>query len=77
MKRLNKSIVIPAVLLIYLGVMAYMAWPAYRAGEFPAWQYFGTIGLTLGIVVALHFIIKKRDQLRHARREDQEKRQEP
>lgn len=73
MKHLNKSIVIPAVLLVYLGVMAYMAWPAFRAGEFAAWQYFGTIGLTLAIVVALHFLIKKREQLRREREEDSKK----
>lgn len=67
MKRLNKSIVIPAALLVYLGVMAYMAWPEYRQGKFTPFEYFGVIGLTLAVVVALHFIIKKRDRMRRER----------
>lgn len=70
MKRLNKSIVIPAALLVYLGVMAYMAWPEYREGRFSAFEYFGVIGLTFAVVVALHFIIKKRDRLRREREQD-------
>lgn len=70
MKRLNKSVVIPAALLVYLGVMAVMAWPAYREAKLTAFEYFGTIGLTLAIVIALHFLIKKRERLRREREQD-------
>ncbi|MDE7376931.1 MAG: hypothetical protein K2N16_08780 [Muribaculaceae bacterium] len=70
MKRLNKSIAIPAALLVYNGVMAYIAWPEYRAGRLSALEYFGVIGIALAVVVALHFIIKKRDRLRREREQD-------
>lgn len=73
MKRLDKSIVIPAALLVYLGVMAYMTWPNYHSGKLTAWQYFGVIGITFVIAVALHFIIKKREQLRREREQDTKK----
>lgn len=70
MKRLNKSIVIPAVLLAYLGAMAYMAWPNYRKGELSHIAYFGTIVLTLAVIVALHFVIRRRERLRREREQD-------
>lgn len=73
MKRLNKSIVIPAALLVYNGALAYMAWPQYRQGKFTALEYFGVIGIALAVVVALHFTIKKRDRLRREREQDMNK----
>lgn len=73
MRHLDKSIIIPAALLAYLGVMAYMAWPEYKKGNFSALEYFGVIGITLVVVVVLHFIIRKRDRLRREREQDTKK----
>ncbi|MGM9870520.1 MAG: hypothetical protein ACI31E_01845 [Muribaculaceae bacterium] len=67
---MKKHIIIPAVLLIYLGVMSYIGYPEYKSGHFTPLYYFGIIGLCLCIIVLLHFFIKKREQLRHERQQD-------
>lgn len=68
--KLSRAILIPAVLLIYLAVMSVMGWEGYTSGRTSALQYFGVIALTLGIIVLLHFNIKKRERLRRERLDD-------
>lgn len=68
--RLNRSILIPGVLLIYLAVMSYIGYPAYHAGEMSSLYYFGVIGATLVVIFLLHLNLKKRDRLRREREAD-------
>lgn len=68
--RAKKSAVLPLVLLVYLGVMAYIGWPAYVNGQTSPLQYFGIIGLTLAIIILLHFSLKRRERLRREREDD-------
>lgn len=68
--RAKKSTVLPFVLLVYLGIMAYIGWPAYANGQTSPLQYFGIIGLTLAIIILLHFSLKRRERLRREREND-------
>ena len=67
---MKRHIIIPAVLLIYLGVMSYIGYPQYASGNFSPLYYFGVIGLSLCIIMLLFFFIKKREQLRKERKDD-------
>ncbi len=68
--KLSRPILIPAVLLIYLAVMAVLGFDGYRSGRTSALMYFGTIIATTGIIVLLHFTLKRRERLRRERRDD-------
>ncbi len=65
---MKRSTIIPLALLAYLGVMCYVGYPIYQAGNFT--KYFGIIGGTLVVIVLLHFALKKRERLRREREED-------
>lgn len=67
---MKKSTLIPIVLLAYLGVMSYIGYPAYKSGEHSALFYFGVIGVTIFVIVLLHFFLKKRERLRREREDD-------
>ena len=69
MKKLKRSTVIPAILLVYLAVMASIGYPAYAEGRTRPLEYFGIIAITLMVVVLLHFNIKRRDRLQRERQE--------
>lgn len=71
--KLQRSTVIPCALLIYLGVMAYIGYPEYAAGRTSALEFFGIIGVTIAVIVLLHFNLKRRDRLRRERLEDIER----
>ena len=68
--KLNRSIIIPAVLVIYLAVMSYIGYPAYRSGEMSALYYFGVIGATLVVIFLLQLNLRKRERLRREREAD-------
>ena len=68
--KIQRSVLIPAVLAGYLAVMAVIGWPDYASGRTSALQYFGTIGVTLIILVLLHFNLKRRERLRRERMDD-------
>jgi membrane protein implicated in regulation of membrane protease activity len=70
MKKVNKAILVPAVLLVYLAVMAYIGLDGLKSGQTPLWQYVITIIASLIIIVALHFVLKKRQRLAQERTED-------
>lgn len=72
---MKRHIIIPAVLLVYLGVMSYIGYPEYASGHFSSLYYFGVIGLSLCIIALLYFFIKKREQLRRERKDDIERNQ--
>ena len=69
----NKSIIIPLVLLIYLGIMCYIGYDGYIAGEFSALYYYGVIAGSLLVIVLLHFSLKRREKLRREREEEMKK----
>lgn len=74
--KLQRSIVIPGILGLYLLVMASIGYPEYAAGRTSALYYFGIIGITIVILILLHFSLKHRDRLRRERLEDMEKNNE-
>lgn len=72
--KIKRSTLIPIVLAVYLAVMAYIGYSDYASGHTSALQYFGTIGVTLAIIVLLHFNLKHRERLRREREKDMENR---
>lgn len=68
--KAKRSIIIPLVLLVYLAVMATIGWDEYAAGRSSALYYFGTIAVTLIIIVLLHFNLRRRERLRRERLDD-------
>lgn len=72
--RVKRYNLIPAALLVYLGVMSYIGYPAYRSGRFSAAYYFGTIAFTVAVIVVLRIFLRKRDRYRSQREQDMRKR---
>lgn len=64
MARLKKSIVLPAILFIYLAVMSVIGWQNWQAGKFSALYYFGLMALTLLCIILLHFSLRRRERQR-------------
>ncbi|MBD5301150.1 MAG: hypothetical protein K2G00_03290 [Duncaniella sp.] len=60
--KLRRSTVIPAILLVYLGVMSYIGYPEFQEGHY--FYYFGVIGATLLVIAILHLFLKKRERLK-------------
>ncbi len=69
-RKIKRSTLIPAMLLVYLAVMAVLGWPEYAAGRQSATYYFGIIAITLVVLVLLHFSLKRRERLREERESD-------
>ena len=69
MKKLKRHVVIPFLMLCYLAVMAYISRQRLANGEYL--YYFGVIGISLGIIVLLYFVLKKKERLRQEREERQ------
>lgn len=65
--KIERSAFLPLVLLAYLGVMAFIGWPAYADGRTSAFQYFGTVAATVVVIVLLFFSLRRRDRLRRER----------
>lgn len=59
-RRIPRSTLVPLLLLVYLAVMSYIGWGNYAKGETSALYYFGTIGVTMVIILLLHFNLKRR-----------------
>ena len=71
--KLTRPVVIPLILLVYLAVMAFLGLDGLRTGQTSLFQYVATIVITLGIIVLLHFYLKKRERLRRQRLNDIQK----
>ena len=68
MKKLKRSTVIPLCLLIYLAVMAWMGRTRLADGEYL--YYFGVLGISLLIIVALYWSLRRKEKLREQHDED-------
>lgn len=68
--KVKRSTLIPAILLVYLAVMASIGWRQYASGDMSATEYFGIIAITLAVIVLLHFNMKRRERLRAEREAD-------
>ena len=58
----KKHIVWPALLLIYLIVIAYFTYPGDDNPELSYTQYYVTIGIVAVVIVALSFFLKKKEE---------------
>lgn len=68
--KVKRSVLIPAVLLVYLVVMACIGYPEYAAGRTSALYYFGVIAITLVVLVLLYFSLRRRECYREEREKD-------
>ena len=73
MKQLKKSIFIPAMLLVYLIVMAFMGRDILKEGE--VLEYFGIIVVSLLCIVGLYYTLRAQERAR-SRRQEEIKKQE-
>ena len=71
--KIKRSTLIPAILAVYLVVMATIGYSDYAFGRTSALFHFGTIAVTVVILILLHFNIKHRERLRRERLEDIER----
>lgn len=61
--KIKRHILLPAILLIYVAVIAFFSLPNYRKSS--NWtEFWLIIGATVGIIVVIAFIYKKRQTLR-------------
>ena len=60
--KIKKSTFLPAILLIYLFVMAYIGRDLLFAGEYV--HYFSVFGVSLIVIVILHCTLKKREKMK-------------
>lgn len=60
-KKIPRSTWLPVLLLAYLAVMSYIGRGELAAGNYL--YYFGIIAITLVIIIALHFVLKKRENI--------------
>lgn len=75
--KIKRSTLIPAILAVYLAVMAWIGYPEYAAGHTSALYYFGIIAITIVILILLHFSLKRRERLRRERLDDMERSNNP
>ena len=68
--KYSRAIIVPALLLVYLAVMAYLGLDGLRSGQTSLAAYVATIVVSLGVTILLHFLLKKRERLRRERMED-------
>ncbi len=66
---MKKSTLIPLILTVYLIGMAAWGYHFWADGTYSSLRYFGVIGVTLVIIVLLHFHLKKYPGRNRHRRE--------
>ena len=69
---MKKRNIITIILLIYLGIMAYIGWPNY-IDEGRYWEYAGIIAGTLVAISALRYVQGKKEKMRNYYKEESEK----
>ena len=65
---MKRHILLPIALLIYLAGMAYFFYPGRTDGSISFTQYYITIGVTLVVIVALSFFLKKKAENKEKRK---------
>ena len=70
MRRFKRSTVLPLILFFYLCIMAWMGLKGLKSGETSLTTYILTIGVTLALIITLHFFLKRREKLREEREND-------
>lgn len=60
--KIKRSVVIPLILLVYLGVMSYIGRGELAAGRYL--YYFGIIAITLLAIFLLHLNLRRRERNR-------------
>lgn len=69
MRKFKQSTIVPLALAIYLIVMiAVFGMQHFYAGEYIF--FFSIIGATSFIIIALHFLLKRKEKLRKEREDD-------
>lgn len=66
--KFKKSTYLPIALAVYLGLMSYIGFPEYEQGNY--FYYFGIIGVSLAVIISLHFILKRKEKLQREREDD-------
>ena len=66
--KIKMSVLVPILLFLYLCLMAWMGRERLADGDYL--HYFGVIGVGIVIIVALHFVLKKKEYYREKRREE-------
>lgn len=62
-RKIKKHVLFPAVLLLYIAIMAYIGYPRYS--ESGNWsEYFAVIGISALLVVLLFFLLKRKQTIR-------------
>lgn len=56
---MKKSTLVPLLLTVYLIIIAATGYNRWADGTYSSLRYFGIIGVTLLIIVVLHFHMKK------------------
>ena len=69
---MKKRNIITIILLIYLGIMAYIGWPNY-IDEGRYWEYAGIIAGTLVAIFALRYVQGQKEKMRNYYKEESEK----
>lgn len=69
---MKKRNIITIILLIYLGIMAYIGWPNY-IDEGRYWEYAGIIAGTLVAIFALRYVQGKKEKMRNYYKKESEK----
>ena len=67
---MKKSTILTVILLIYLAVMAYLGLPMFYEDKYL--EYFGIIIITLIIIFALRWVLRKKEAMRIDRRKRQD-----
>lgn len=65
--KIKRQQLIPALLLVYLAVMATLGYGDFAAGRTTPAEYFGIIAVSLLAIVLLYFNLRYRERLRRNR----------
>lgn len=68
--KIKRYTLIPLLLAVYTLVFAAYARVAYNSNDTSALSFWGTICINMGVIVLLHFVLKRNDRLRNERLKD-------
>lgn len=69
-KKIKRSTFLPLAFLVYLAFMAYIGRGYFYSGEYL--RYFGTIGVSLVVIILLRWALKRREFLQKQREDEQQ-----